>query len=175
MSIHQSKGLEFPIVARRGFGEKFQRTGFARRNYFRRKIRPVSARQAAAQPADVIQVCPHWLAQKNQRRELRGEELRLLYVALTRARDMLILSGGISEKKWETVLDKIRRDACAGNFIGKKLCGLAGDLVQSHKVRSSKLQSGDAKANCHIYAGGLSDDEELRGRQIGKWKTENGN
>jgi ATP-dependent helicase/nuclease subunit A len=31
--------------------------------------------------------------------------LRLLYVAMTRARDTLILSGGISEKKWETFFE----------------------------------------------------------------------
>ena len=43
---------------------------------------------------------PHWLAQRRQKRELRGEELRLLYVALTRARDTLILTGSVSEKNW---------------------------------------------------------------------------
>jgi ATP-dependent helicase/nuclease subunit A len=32
-----------------------------------------------------------------------GEELRLLYVALTRARDTLILTAAVSETKWETL------------------------------------------------------------------------
>ena len=43
---------------------------------------------------------PHWLAQQHQRREQWGEELRLLYVALTRARDTLILTAAVTEKKW---------------------------------------------------------------------------
>jgi ATP-dependent helicase/nuclease subunit A len=43
---------------------------------------------------------PHWLAQRHQRREQAGEELRLLYVAMTRARDTLILTGSVTEKKW---------------------------------------------------------------------------
>jgi len=44
---------------------------------------------------------PHWLAQRRQKRELRGEELRLFYVALTRARDRLILAASIPEKSWD--------------------------------------------------------------------------
>jgi len=45
---------------------------------------------------------PYWLAQRHQRREQRGEELRLLYVAMTRARDTLILTASVSEQKWES-------------------------------------------------------------------------
>src|SRR5204863_6201027 len=44
---------------------------------------------------------PYWLARQRQRREMLGEELRLLYVATTRARDRLILSGSISKSGFE--------------------------------------------------------------------------
>jgi ATP-dependent helicase/nuclease subunit A len=44
---------------------------------------------------------PHWLASRRQHRELLGEELRLLYVAMTRARDTLLLSATITESKFE--------------------------------------------------------------------------
>src|SRR5262249_4552729 len=51
----------------------------------------------------------HWLARRRQFRESLAEELRLLYVALTRARDTLILSGSISasrfQKRWVQGLD----------------------------------------------------------------------
>jgi len=43
---------------------------------------------------------PYWLARQRQTRELLGEELRLLYVAMTRARDRLLLSGIVSEKRF---------------------------------------------------------------------------
>ena len=101
MSIHQSKGLEFPVVALADLGKKFneqdlrgeiildERFGLCPR------VKPPSS--GGRYPS-----LAYWLAQKNQRRELRGEELRLLYVALTRARDTLILSGSVSAKKWET-------------------------------------------------------------------------
>ena len=102
MSIHQSKGLEFPVVAVADLGKNFnerdlrgeiildERFGLCPR------VKPPAV--GGRYPSLAL-----WLAQKNQRRELRGEELRLLYVALTRARDMLILTAGISKKKWETV------------------------------------------------------------------------
>jgi ATP-dependent helicase/nuclease subunit A len=102
MSIHQSKGLEFPVVALADLGKKFneqdlhseiildERFGLCPR------VKPPSS--GGRYPS-----LAHWLAQKNQRRESRGEELRLLYVALTRARDTLILSGSVPEKKWESL------------------------------------------------------------------------
>lgn len=101
MSIHQSKGLEFPVVALADLGKSFneqdlrgeiivdERFGLCPR------VKPPSS--GGRYPS-----LAYWLAQKNQRRELRGEELRLLYVALTRARDTLILSGSLSTKKWES-------------------------------------------------------------------------
>src|SRR4030095_12387892 len=45
----------------------------------------------------------HWLASRRQKQEALGEELRLLYVALTRARDVLVLVGSIASK---TFLEK---------------------------------------------------------------------
>jgi ATP-dependent helicase/nuclease subunit A len=46
---------------------------------------------------------PYWLARQRQHREMLGEELRLLYVATTRARDRLILSGSVTRSRFETL------------------------------------------------------------------------
>ena len=48
MSIHQSKGLEFPVVAARRPGEAVQHAGSAWRNHPRRGLRPLPGGQAAA-------------------------------------------------------------------------------------------------------------------------------
>jgi ATP-dependent helicase/nuclease subunit A len=105
MSIHQSKGLEFPVVAVADLAKHFNEQDLRGEIIFDEefglcpKVKPpTSGRRYPS--------LSYWLAQKNQRRELRGEELRLLYVALTRARDHLILCGGISEKKWETFFER---------------------------------------------------------------------
>ena len=97
VTIHSSKGLEFPVVALAGLGAKF------------------NARDLSADILldDVLGLCPkvlppesrrrypsaaHWLAAQREKRALLGEEMRLLYVALTRARDTLILTGTASKK-----------------------------------------------------------------------------
>jgi ATP-dependent helicase/nuclease subunit A len=41
------------------------------------------------------------LARRRQKRELLGEELRLLYVAMTRARDLLVLTAGVPQAEFE--------------------------------------------------------------------------
>ena len=102
MSIHQSKGLEFPVVAVADLAKTFNEQDLRGEIIFDEefglcpKVKPPSS--GRHYPS-----LPHWLAQRRQKRELRGEELRLLYVALTRARDTLVLSATITEKKWETV------------------------------------------------------------------------
>jgi ATP-dependent helicase/nuclease subunit A len=124
MSIHQSKGLEFPVVALADLGKTFneqdlrgeiildERFGLCSR------VKPPSS--GGRYPS-----LAYWLAQKNQRRELRGEELRLLYVALTRARDTLVLSGSVSPKKWETFFQNpspVVLHACARDILSANSC-----------------------------------------------------
>ncbi len=92
MSIHQSKGLEFPVVVVAGLGTRFNEQDLRgdilldeRYGLCPRVSPPGRERRFAS--------LPHWLAARRGRRELLGEELRLLYVALTRARDTLLLVG----------------------------------------------------------------------------------
>ncbi|HEY1789858.1 MAG TPA: 3'-5' exonuclease, partial [Verrucomicrobiae bacterium] len=105
MSIHQSKGLEFPVVVLADLGKTFNeqdlRGAIILDEQFGLcpKVKPPSS--GGRYPS-----LAYWLARKNQQRELRGEELRLLYVALTRARDTLILTGGASPKKWEGYFER---------------------------------------------------------------------
>jgi len=102
MSIHQSKGLEFPVVVLADLAKSFNEQDLRGEIIFDEKfglcpkVKPPSS--GRRYPS-----LPHWLAQRRQKRELRGEELRLLYVALTRARDNLILTASISEKSWDEV------------------------------------------------------------------------
>jgi ATP-dependent helicase/nuclease subunit A len=109
MSIHQSKGLEFPVVVLPDLAKNFNEQDLHGEIIFDEefglcpKVKPPSS--GRRYPS-----LPYWLAQRHQRREQAGEELRLLYVALTRARDTLILTGSISANKWE----KLWREPVAG-------------------------------------------------------------
>jgi ATP-dependent helicase/nuclease subunit A len=100
MSVHQSKGLEFPVVAVADLGKHFNVQDLRAEIILDEKyglcpqVKPPQTGARYPSPA-------HWLAQQRQKRELLGEELRLLYVAMTRARDQLILTGSLSRKRWD--------------------------------------------------------------------------
>lgn len=104
ISIHKSKGLEFPVVVLAGMGTKFNEQDLSEAVLLDEtmglcpKITPPEAEQS-------YPGLTHWLARRRERRELRGEELRLGYVAFTRARDRLILVGTTKRKadavRWE--------------------------------------------------------------------------
>lgn len=92
MSIHKSKGLEFPIVFVAGLGKQFNMQDVKKSIVIHPElgigmdaIDPVLRTKAPTLIKKAIQ-------QKVQR-ESTAEELRVLYVAMTRAKEKLILSG----------------------------------------------------------------------------------
>jgi ATP-dependent helicase/nuclease subunit A len=99
MSIHQSKGLEFPIVAVADLAKPFNTQDLRGEIIFDESF-GLCPRIKPPHTGRRYPSLPHWLAQQHQRREQWGEELRLLYVALTRTRDTLILTAAVTEKKW---------------------------------------------------------------------------
>ena len=96
MSIHKSKGLEFPIVIVSGMGKNFNKQDTRSKmvlhpelgiglDYMDGKLRiksPTIAKKAIAKQIDL---------------ENLGEELRVLYVALTRAKEKLIRTGTLKD------------------------------------------------------------------------------
>ena len=103
MSIHKSKGLEFPIVFVAGLGKAFNRQD-ARST--------IAIHQNYGVGCDVVDPllrtkAPTILKKAIQQillTESLGEELRVLYVAVTRAKEKLYLSGSL--KKMEDTLSK---------------------------------------------------------------------
>lgn len=100
MSIHKSKGLEFPVVIVVGMGKRFN-TQDIRGSVV---IHPELGVGIDAVDVERRTKCPSILKNVIQTEtglENLGEELRVLYVALTRAKEKLILTGTVSgaEKK----------------------------------------------------------------------------
>lgn len=98
MSIHKSKGLEFPIVFLSGMGCSFNTSDSKKtlmihsdygmafcRNDSRKNVRYPSYQREVLGKANMLKAL--------------GEELRVLYVGMTRAKEKLVVTGYCKEKK----------------------------------------------------------------------------
>jgi ATP-dependent helicase/nuclease subunit A len=105
MSIHQSKGLEFPVVVVADLGKQFNLDSLREDVLLNAKL-GICPKVAPPDTDQCYASAAWWLASARERRELLGEELRLLYVAFTRSRDRLILTGTEAKgndpaKRWQ--------------------------------------------------------------------------
>ncbi|WP_461810109.1 helicase-exonuclease AddAB subunit AddA [Faecalimonas sp.] len=102
MSIHKSKGLEFPIVFVAGMNKRFNKqdiTGeIVTHAEFGIGLDRIDLEKRMKSPTFLKKVI-----QREVMLENIGEELRILYVALTRAKEKLIMTGTLSqiEKKMQ--------------------------------------------------------------------------
>jgi ATP-dependent helicase/nuclease subunit A len=92
MSIHRSKGLEFPVVVVADLGKSFNLSDL-RADILLDPEYGLCPRITPPGGSGHYPSLPYWLANRRQRAESLGEELRLFYVALTRAKDRLLLTG----------------------------------------------------------------------------------
>lgn len=121
MTIHQSKGLEFPIVIVGGLSRNFmqstdeilleQRIKLGLKTYdFDNRIKSESKSRTA-------------ISLYNKRKEIE-EEMRILYVALTRAKYHLVLTG-IIKQKYELIGLEPFEILCSKSYIDWILAVLA--------------------------------------------------
>lgn len=96
MSIHKSKGLEFPIVFVAGMNKKFNKLDVTREIV----IHPELGIGVDCIDLKKRTKAPTFLKKAIQREvhlENLGEELRILYVAMTRAKEKLLLVGSLGD------------------------------------------------------------------------------
>ena len=112
MSIHKSKGLEFPIVFVSGLGKMFNNQDVRERLVLHPSLGigmdVLDFKRRLKTPGFTRQLLARKIAMENT-----GEELRVLYVALTRAKERLILTGVLKkaeEKLKEYGIAVIARD-----------------------------------------------------------------
>lgn len=97
MSIHKSKGLEFPIVILANLDKRFNTEDIRQPLILDNHYGLCSTLQLPG-TAQTYPSLPHRLGKKKQREKLIAEEARLLYVAFTRARERLLLTGAATEQ-----------------------------------------------------------------------------
>ena len=126
MSIHKSKGLEFPIVIVAGMGKMFNKQDT------RGKILIDSEFGIGTDYLDSRKRLKGPTLKKNvmkRRMELEalGEELRVLYVAMTRAKEKLIMTA--SDKNLDGRMEKWRQISLYGGQVPYTILTMAGSCL----------------------------------------------
>lgn len=173
LTIHGAKGLEFPVVFVLGAGTRFhpgrqrqawqmdEEIGFGLRfNDYTRRATLTSARL-------------HVLARRAAHRELE-EELRLLYVAATRARERLVIIGHAPPDLWPTCRERFGSPVAAPPLLSRLaarhrlewvLMAAAGcignDPAAADAIRVSTQPATDVHVAAPVAPPGEPDRDEL--------------
>ena len=115
MSVHKSKGLEFPVVFVADLARRFnQRDAQNSVLLDRDESSPIGLRVVERVTQNRWPTLAHKLTAQNIQQRLLTEEMRILYVAMTRARERLILTAGFDLTKhrarwrpWRCHQDKV--------------------------------------------------------------------
>jgi ATP-dependent helicase/nuclease subunit A len=165
MSIHRAKGLDFPIVFVAGLGlRRTHRTGNFLADFHGKK-----AFALAIESGELALKTPLWkeMAEEDRKKE-DAELLRLLYVALTRARDHLVLCAhgpGFKKPKGQ---DKPVPDIenTRLKHFSKFLCDLEKGNGEMFRVLEAETLDGPIPAFAQDEASDSSDRENLITQEI---------
>ncbi len=127
LTMHKAKGLEFPIVILADFGAALREseTVIANRAEGTLAIR-FGGRDGR------VETPGYEAALEDEKKRKVAEEVRLLYVAMTRARDHLILS-------WMPRPSKFLKDSALSRWIGAEPGQPPPDASRVHTIRASDL------------------------------------
>lgn len=96
MTIHKSKGLEFPIVFASGMGKAFNFQDLNARLLIHPEL-GLGADAIIPEKRIIASTLHKQIIRRELQKESLGEELRILYVALTRAKEKLFITGCVGK------------------------------------------------------------------------------
>ena len=156
MSVHAAKGLEFPVVV---IGD----VTYGRRGGAGVLIDPALGVLLPLKDEDDTEAAIYHLGRVRADDQEDAESDRLLYVAATRAREKLILSGCISLKRDGT---PGKLGGWLGKIAGPEGLALAGTSIPHEEEGASAhqldLQMGQTPVSCTIYEPGIAWDHHPR-------------
>lgn len=150
MTIHAAKGLEFPIVV---IGDTGHKGSTYRDVLLDTELGILLPQKAETKTLSGI----YHLGKLSMEDQEQAESKRLLYVAITRAQEKVLLSGHIS-------LNQEGKPAKPGGWLGElarpEILGLTGIPIQHDEngsnILETFLQVGQTPVGCYIYEPGCS-------------------
>ncbi|MFC7371726.1 helicase-exonuclease AddAB subunit AddA [Fictibacillus iocasae] len=156
MTIHKSKGLEFPVVFVAGLNKQFNMMDL-KENVLLHKELGLGTRYINPKYRVTYPTLPKLAIAQRKRMELIAEEMRVLYVAMTRAKEKLYLLGTVNDaaksaESWEDALfeeswmlpDYIRAQAKSYlDWIGPSVLRHKNSVPLRDYLRSSSAGKGE--------------------------------
>lgn len=124
MSIHKSKGLEFPVVFLAGSGKQFNLMDLNKNILYHEEL-GFGPDLVDLERRVSYSTLPKEAIKQRIRLETLSEEMRILYVAFTRAKEKLIITGATSN------VEKWIKNCCSAASIEK-------DVISSSEVLKGK-------------------------------------
>lgn len=136
MTIHKSKGLEFPMVLL---------AGFCRRLNYTKSSKDISIHKDLGIGFPLVNYNESWIKtgiiQNAVRAKLHQEEVdeekRILYVAMTRAKDILYILGIVNERE-ETIKNLLQASAKDGSYFA-----MSGKIIYNDSEAREFIQNED--------------------------------
>ncbi|PFA66454.1 helicase-exonuclease AddAB subunit AddA [Bacillus sp. AFS015802] len=192
MTIHSSKGLEFPIVFVAGTSKQFNLMDL-NASYLLDKDLGLAVKYTDADKRISYPSLPQLAFKRKKRMEAISEEMRVLYVALTRAKEKLFLVGTVkslekSLKKWrgalsqtEWLLSDYDRAAASSylDWVGPSLmrhphCGelLEEGMQEERGINEEILNHPSCFQITTIHKSELVADDEESSSESDNWKEQ---
>ena len=137
MSIHKSKGLEFPVVFTSGMGKQFNLIDLSNSVLYHEKL-GFGPSYVNLETRNSYSTLAKEAIKKRIRLETLSEEMRILYVALTRAKEKLIITASIKDieqtiHKWSSNISNERRVSKYDILNGKNYMDWMMPAIIKHK------------------------------------------
>ncbi|MCO7126704.1 helicase-exonuclease AddAB subunit AddA [Sporolactobacillus shoreicorticis] len=180
MTIHKSKGLEFPIVFVAGMNKRFNMRDAAEPALLHKDL-GFGTKWINPDMRTSVPTLPYLTIKERMKADATAEELRILYVAVTRAKEKLILIGTVkdAQKQIEKVRPVLQNQewllpeamrASAATFFDWVLPAVARhysaealhDLLEERPDKQTVTEDSSSWIVQIIAASGLAQDEDRR-------------
>ncbi|MCR4589886.1 MAG: helicase-exonuclease AddAB subunit AddA [Lachnospiraceae bacterium] len=173
LSIHKSKGLEFPVVFLMNINKRFNQMDAADDVICHRET-GLGISYVDPDRRVKIKTILREAAARKQKSENIGEELRILYVALTRAKEKLILSGVIKDSG--KLYDKPCSVDSANSYLDFIIAAVQSDIsgwiadnysisiINGESLTLERMEKGASlmEKKEYVLSAAAGDQEELR-------------